>query len=98
MYKVIIDPNAQLDLNRILDYIFRFSFSSITVNKIYDEIMSKIYGLQVFPKLYPVFKWDFRVMTVRKNYRIFYKINEAKKEVIIYYIFSSRENYDDLIY
>jgi len=98
MYNIKMDSQATEDLNEILDYIFRFSFSFDTVNKIHDEIMWKILGLKIFPNMYPIFIWDLRVMTVRNKYRIFYKVDEISQIVTIYYIFGSEENYDDLIH
>jgi hypothetical protein len=62
------------------------SFSIDTSNKIYNEIMASILTLKIFP-YYPIFKDDLRVLTIRKKYRVFYKINEENKEVKIYYIF-----------
>ena len=48
--------------------------------------------------MFPVFEDDFRVMTVRWKYRIFYKVDENQKNVIIEYIFWSEENYQNLIH
>jgi len=98
MYNIEIKKSVLEDLNEISDYIFRFSFSQETANKIYDEIMGKILSLKIFPYMFPVFENEFRVMTVRKKYRVFYKINENQKTVIIEYIFWSEENYQNLIH
>jgi len=98
MYNVKIDDRANQDLNNILDYIFRFSFSIETTNKIYDEIISKIIWLKIFPNMYPVFVWDLRVMTIRNKYRIFYKVDEINKIVKVFYLFSSQEDYESLIH
>jgi len=98
MYKINFKISAREDLKNIKDYIFKVSFSIEISNKIYNEIMAHILNLKIMPKMYPVFKEDLRVMTVRKKYRVFYKIFEEKREVIIYYIFGVEEDYESLIY
>ena len=98
MYKIIIPEYVLKDIYKIKDYIFKVSFSIEISNKIYNEIMAHILNLKIMPKMYPVFKEDLRVMTVRKKYRVFYKIFEEKREVIIYYIFGVEEDYESLIY
>ena len=87
MYKIIIPSYVLDDIFEIKEYIFRFSFSIDTANKIYNEIMAHILNLKIMPYMYPVFREDLRVMTVRKKYRVFYKVFENSKEVQIFYIF-----------
>ena len=98
MYKITIPDYVMEDVFDIKEYIFRMSFSIEVVNKIYNEIMASIVTLKVFPLMYPVFKWDLRVMTIRKKYRVFYEIKEENKEIIIQYIFWVEEDYYSLIH
>ena len=98
MYEIDLKISAKEDLKNIKEYIFRMSFSINTANKIYNEIMASILTLRIFPLAYPVFQNDLRVLTVRKNYRIFYKVNEQKKEVKVYYIFWTEQDYNTLIH
>ena len=98
MYDIEIRESVLEDLNEISDYIFRFSFSQETANKIHDELMWRILSLKIFPYMFPVFEKQYRIMTVRKRYRIFYEVNENKKLVTIQYIFASEENYQNLIH
>ncbi len=98
MNKINFKISARQDLKNIKEYIFRMSFSLENSNKIYNEIMANIFALKIFPLMYPIFKWWIRVMTVRKKYRIFYEVNENKKEVIILYIFWAEQDYDSLIH
>ena len=98
MYKIIIPNYVMGDIYEIKEYIFRMSFSIDTANKIYNEIMASILTLRIFPLAYPVFQNDLRVLTVRKNYRVFYKVNELKKEVKVYYIFWTEQDYNTLIH
>ena len=87
MYKIVIPDYVMEDIFDIKEYIFRMSFSIENANKIYNEIMANILTLKVFPSMYPIFKNNLRVMTVRRKYRVFYKVNELKKEVTVQYIF-----------
>lgn len=98
MYKIIIPDYVMEDIYKIKEYIFRMSFSIDTSNKIYNEIMANILTLKVFPSSYPIFKDDLRVLTVRKKYRVFYKINELNKEVKVYYIFWTEQDYNTVIH
>ncbi len=97
MYNLEIMKTAVLDLEEISNYIFQASFNKKISEKIYNEIMATILWLKIFPFSFPIFMDDFRVMTVRKKYRVFYKVNENLKLVTIYYIFWSSENYNKLI-
>jgi len=98
MYKIIIPKYVMEDIYNIKEYIFRISYSIETSNKIYNEIMANILALKIFPSSYPIFKKDLRVLTVRKKYRVFYKINEEKQEVQIYYIFWTEQDYNSIIH
>ena len=98
MYKIIIPDYVMEDIYEIKEYIFRMSFSIDTANKIYNEIMASILTLRIFPLAYPVFQNDLRVLTVRRNYRVFYKVNELNKEVKVYYIFWTEQDYNTLIH
>ena len=98
MYNVEIKDLAQEDINEISEYIYRFSLSKAIAKKIYNEIMGKILSLKIFPYLYPAYNSEYRVMTVRKRYRIFYKVIQDKKLVEIHYVFWAEEDYDSIIH
>lgn len=98
MYKVIIPEYIVEDLKEIKEYIFRFTFSEETSSKIVNEILTKILWLKILPFMFPLYKDNLRVMTIRKKYRIFYKVNEEKKEVKISYIFWTEQDYNTLIH
>jgi len=87
MYKIDFKISAKEDIEMIKQYIFKMSFSIDTANRIYNEIMASILTLKIFPSAYPIFKNDFRVLTIRKSYRVFYKIDDSSETVHIYYIF-----------
>ena len=98
MYKINFKLSTKEDLKNIKEYIFRMSFSIEKANKVYNEIMANILTLKVFPSMYPIFKNNLRVLTVRKKYRVFYEINDFKKEVTIQYIFWAEQDYNSLIH
>ncbi len=95
LYSIEIKDLWKIDINNITDYIFRFSFSINIAKKVYDEIYSAIFSLKLFPLRYPIYESDIRVMTIRGKYRVFYRVYDNKKLVIIYRIFASEQNYDD---
>ena len=84
-YKIIISDDAEKDLFNISDYIERVSFSEIMAKKIIAEILSWIYALNLFPYMYPKIYKEYYSLSIR-NRRIFYEVNEVKKEVVIYMI------------
>jgi len=92
MYKIIILESVELKIQEIYDYVYRFSFSSSKSLNIINTIYSSIYSLEIFPFRFQKYNNKYRVITV-KNYRIFYKIVEENRTVIILDIFSCRENY-----
>ena len=98
MYKINLKLSVKEDLKSIKEYIFRMSFSLETANKIYNEIMASILTLKVLPFMYPIYKYNIRVMTVRRKYRVFYHVNENSKEVTIQYIFWAEQDYHNLIH
>lgn len=64
------------------------TFYSSFINKTFIEnftelVFSKINSLNFLPERYPVFKNDIRIMNFNKKYKIFYRINHVKKEVLI---------------
>ena len=97
-YKVEILKEVELSLNEIMDYIFRFTFSQESVDKLYKEVITSIYSLQIFPYRFVEYKNNFRIIIIRKKYRVFYKIDENNKKVTVYRILSSLQNYDNLTY
>ncbi len=98
MYKLLFKKTFNEDIKNIKNYIFKHSFSLESSNKLSREIMWKILWLKIFPYMYPEFLDSFRVLTIRKKYRVFYKVDKKIKKVVIYYVFWSEEDYDNLIH
>lgn len=97
MYKIKLLSQTKSDLNIITDFIFRYTFSSEIVDNIYKEIVSWIYSLQIFPYRFKEYKNNIRVIIVRWKYKVFYSVNEDTKTITIYRIFSSLQNYENMI-
>jgi hypothetical protein len=94
IYEIEIKNLVREKINEISDYIYRFSFSKDIAKNTYNEIYKEIFTLKIFPNRYPCFNSKYRVLTINNNYRVFYKVNETKKVVIVSRIFSSYENYE----
>ncbi|MDP2395692.1 MAG: type II toxin-antitoxin system RelE/ParE family toxin [bacterium] len=87
MYDIKIKESVLQDLEEISEYIFRMSYSIELSNNIYDKIMASIISLKIFPYSFPIFENNYRVITIDKRYRVFYKVDEISKVVIVQYIF-----------
>jgi len=98
MYNIEISTDFYEDLWNIKDYIYNASYSIEKSERVYSEIMASILTLKIFPLMYPVFRNELRVLTVRKKYRVFYKVNEDNKEVKVLYIFWTEQDYHSLIH
>jgi len=96
MYKIVLSESSKNDLNYILEIIFRFTFNQDSVDRLYNEIVSQIYSLQIFPNRYVEYKYWLRVLNIRWKYKVFYKVNENKQEVQIYRILFSANNYENI--
>ncbi|MCP4523404.1 MAG: type II toxin-antitoxin system RelE/ParE family toxin [Candidatus Gracilibacteria bacterium] len=97
MYNIHVRESVITDLEELTEYIFRATFSRESAEEVYDKIMASIIGLKIFPFKYPIFEGNYRVMTVYNKYRIFYRVDKNNNEVIIQFIFSTDENYHNLI-
>lgn len=97
MYSIELLEETKKDLNIITENIFLYSFSVEIVDKIYKEIISNIFSLQIFPYRFIKYKNDYRVMTVRWKYKVFYKVDELNNKVIIYRVLSGLQDYESII-
>ncbi len=95
-YRVIFSKEAQNDLREISDYIERKTFQLDTANKVIAEIISSTFILQIFPYMYEKVYKNFHSINI-KNKKIFYEIDEIRKQVIIYHIFWQDQDYEDLL-
>lgn len=95
-YNIEILKEVELNLNEIMDYIFRFTFSQESVDKIYKEVITSIYSLQILPYRFIECRNNYRIIIIRKKYRVFYKVDEINKKVIVYRIISSLQNFNNI--
>lgn len=93
IYKVDIKDNVHEFIWELAEYIFRHSFSFDISKKVMDEIYKDIFSLKIFPNRYPKFNEKYRVLTINKKYRVFFRVDEENINVIVSRIFSSYENY-----
>lgn len=93
IYDIKIKDVVRRKVNDISNYIYRFSFSKDIVQKNYNMIFKEIFSLKIFPERFPKFNENYRVLTIKKRYRVLYKIE--KDTIVVSSIFSSYENYDE---
>jgi plasmid stabilization system protein ParE len=96
MYKIIFSERSLSDINEISNIIFNFTLSEKITNTIYKNLILNIQKLEYLPFMFVEYGY-YRVMTIDKKYRVFYKINEKKKIVKIHRIFFSSSNYQEII-
>lgn len=97
IYNIEIKDNVRKKINDISNYIYRFSFSKESSKKVYNKIYEWIFSLKIFPNRFPEFNSKYRVLTINKKYRVFYKIDEENQTIIVSSIFSSNEDYLDIL-
>lgn len=101
-YKVIRTDKADEQLREIIFYIAEDSGSIDIALNYLDKIEKAINNLEEFPMSgsiprYSILKKQgFRVLIVERHL-VFYKIYEAKKEVVIYAVVDGRREYRNLI-
>lgn len=100
-YKIIRTDIADAGIRNIVLYIAQNFGSNIALEKL-DEIENTILSLEDNPYIgidprYPVLKRQgYKVLVLKKDL-VFYKINEANKEVIIYAVVDQRKDYLNII-
>lgn len=101
-YKIIRTDKADEQLREIIFYIAEDSGSIDIALNYLDKIEKAINSLEEFPMSgsiprYSILKKQgFRVLIVERHL-VFYKINEDKKEVVIYAVVDGRREYRNLI-
>lgn len=101
-YKIIRTDKADEQLREVIFYIAEDSGSIDIALNYLDKIEKAINSLEGFPMSgsiprYSILKKQgFRVLIVERHL-VFYKINEDKKEVVIYAVVDGRREYRNLI-
>ncbi len=93
-YKVLFLDSAKKDILNISEYLFSVTYDNYFSSKMYALFYTSWYSLSFLPYRCKIFFKDFRVLHIKK-YKIFYKVDELKKEVHIYKVLSSYQNYQD---
>ncbi|USN57938.1 MAG: type II toxin-antitoxin system RelE/ParE family toxin [Candidatus Peribacteria bacterium] len=96
-YIVEIPPSVIKEIDRLSDYVFRFSFSGDIAKKVYDNLFRGIFSLEFMPYRFQQVLGDYRVVVVKGSYRVFYKIDETNKKVIIIRVLRSEQDFDDIL-
>jgi len=91
-YKIIKTSKYELDILNIIDYLEDNFVSKKIMSSLFSEILWTINSLNFIPERFSENFKDYRRALV-KNYSIFYKIDENKKEVIIYRILHQSQNF-----
>ena len=78
-----IPKTVEDNINELVDYIYRFSFSIEITKNIYNELYKAIFSLNFLPNRYEKHIWEYRRIIVKWSYKIFYKVDENNKKVII---------------
>ena len=100
-YKVIRTETADAHIRKIILYVAEKFGSEVALKKL-EELEHSILELGNHPSIgleprYLVLKRQgYRVLILEKNL-VFYKVNEDKKEVIIYAVVDQRQDYLNII-
>lgn len=92
-YKIFIEDYVHLKIREFSEYNFRFTFDFSSSENLSKNIYKEIFSLKIFPNRCPNYGKNFRVFLIDKKFKVFYKVYEDKKEVVIFDIFSTSENY-----
>lgn len=100
-YKVVRTETADAHIRKIILYAAENFGSEVALNKL-EELQQSILELGNHPSIgveprYLVLKRQgYKVLILEKNL-VFYKVNEDKKEVIIYAVVDQRQDYLNII-
>lgn len=100
-YKIVRTDTADAGIRKIVLYIAQNFGNEIALKKL-DEIEERILRLGDEPYIgvdprYPVLKRQgYRVLILEKEL-VFYKVDEVKKEVVIYAVADQRQDYLNII-
>ena len=100
-YNIIRTDTADAGIRKIILYVAANFGNKVALEKL-DDIEERINALADNPHMgveprYPVLKSQgYKVLILEKNL-VFYKINESKKEVVIYAVVDQRQDYLNII-
>lgn len=104
MYDVIVSPEAEADLDRIIRYLAVDLCNPQAATALADKIESRMDDLMTMPSKHSFCKDTFlRTLGYRRasagNYLIIYRIDEAAKRVLIVHFYHTLQDYErDLLH
>jgi len=104
MYDVIVSPEAEADLERIIRYLAVDLRNPQTASALADKIESCLGDLSTMPSKYSFCKDSFlRTLGYHRatagNYLIIYRIDEAAQRVLIVHFYHTLQDYErDLLH
>ena len=98
-YKIIITPRALENIGDLVGYIAVQLNNPIAAEQLLNKIKTKIYALNLFPGIYPLFHdEEYNGMGIRRiisdSFFVYYKIDEETKTVyILMVVYSKRDQF-----
>lgn len=102
MYDISYLPLAKQDMVNIVSYISHELLNPQAANALADEFINEIDKLAKFPYIHPMYYplkpliYEYRKLVV-KNYIVFYRVDEDKKQIIVSRVIYQKRNYNDLL-
>ena len=100
-YNIVRTETADAGIRKIILYVAQNFGSDVALEKL-DEIESRISSLSDDPYIgtapkYPVLKRQgYKVLILSKDL-VFYKIDEAKKQIVVYAVVDQRQDYLNIL-
>ena len=102
MYDIRYLPLVKQDMVNIVSYISHELLNPQAANDLADAFIEGIDKLAEFPYIHPMYYppkpliYEYRKRVV-KNYIVFYRVDEDKKEIVISRVIYQRRNYNGLL-
>lgn len=101
-YEVFISKQAEIELNRIIDYIEYELLEPVIAKNLFLQIKEKILELENFPERFPIVRSKYVLgENIRKcsvnRYVIVYSVNRNLRKVDVSHIFYDKKNWMKLI-
>lgn len=99
MYEVVVSPEAEADLDRIIRYIAADLRNPPAATALADKIEARLCELETMPGKFSFCKDAFlRAMGYRRaqggNHQIIYRIDETAKRVLIVHFYHTLQDYE----
>lgn len=99
MYEVVVSPEAEADLDRIIRYIAADLRNPPAATALADKIEARLCELETMPGKFSFCKDAFlRAMGYRRaqvgNHQIIYRIGETAKRVLIVHFYHTLQDYE----